>query len=117
MVSENHPILKDLEELFKIEFIGNYEEERCIAKLLGARPLNGYRIDENAVFSFNLKDFKNCLEKLDNIKKPDDLIIYDTSYYEVIALQENRKVPDPRREILLKNNDLEKKSLPNYAVY
>lgn len=107
MVSENHPILKDLEELFKIEFIGNYEEERCIAKLLGARPLNGYRIDENSVFSFNLKDFKNCLEKLDNIKKPDDLIIYDTSYYEVIALQENRKVPDPRKEILLKNNDLE----------
>lgn len=107
MISENHPILKDLEDLFRIEFIGSYEDETCIANLSGARPLSGYRIDESTKFTFNLKEFKESLEKLAIIKSIDDLVIYDTSHYEVVSLQENRRIPYPRKEILLNNSDLE----------
>lgn len=84
MLSDNHQLLKKLEELFRIEFIGNYEDETCLVKKVGG-PLRIARELNEDQLCFNLREFKECAEQLTNMKKVDDLLIYDKKNYEVIA--------------------------------
>jgi len=105
LLSDNHQLLKKLEELFRIEFIGNYEDETCLVKKVGG-PLRIARELNEDQLCFNLREFKECAEQLTNMKKVDDLLIYDKKNYEVIALQENRKIPFWRNDISLSNEEI-----------
>ena len=107
LFSDHHQILKDLEELFNVQFIGHFEDEFCEAKYLGGRPLNGFPITGETKLSFNLKEFKDAVEKLNIVRKVDDLIIYSSSTFEVVALQENPRRLIYRKKLALSDNDLE----------
>jgi hypothetical protein len=105
LLSDNHPLLKNLEELFKIEFIGDYEDETCQVKRVGSISRITRELDDNAL-CFNLRKFKECSDQLSNMKIVDDLLIFNKNTYEVVALQENRKVPFWRGDISLADNEI-----------
>ncbi|RKG40846.1 hypothetical protein [Acinetobacter rongchengensis] len=105
MLSDNHELLKKLEELFRIEFIGNYEDDTCSVKKVGITNRIIKDLDDEQL-CFNLKEFKECVQQLSNMKQVDELLIYDKKNYEVVALQENRKIPFFRSDISISNNEI-----------